>query len=182
MESSNDLPDVTSLPSFQSFSSDGKTIRDPAPSACVVSEFVFSKSRWATFPDKSGRHSILESPTKGETSQSAALDWTLPDILSENIEKWSCNFCGKRGDSCLGAECVQAFQQNSQDALESLEIQHTDELQYGVYCKGDKFIPEGSILGEYIGEVSLENGPRTLDNSHRSPLHRFALHICWIHN
>lgn len=164
MKSSNDLPDITTFPSFQSFAPDGKTIRDPDPSACVVSEFVFSKTRWANFPDKSGRHFIGQSPIKGEESQSATLpDWTLSDILSENIENWSCHFCGKKGDSCIGAECVQAFRQNSQNALESLEIQHTDEPQYGVYCKGNTLIPAGSILGEYIGEVSVRKGPCTLD-------------------
>lgn len=151
---STDLPDVATFASFQSLSRDGKTIRDPAPSACVVSDFIFSKSRWATFPNRSGTQLIGESATMGETSRSEPSNWTLAEILSENIRNWPCALCGKKGESCLGNECVQRFRQNSQDAVESLEIRHGDDAQHGVYCKGDGFIPAGSILGEYIGEVS----------------------------
>lgn len=151
METSRDLPDVTTFASFQSLSHDGKTIRDPAPSACVAPEFVFSKSRWATFPNGSATQINGQSPIKGQTSPP---NWTLAEILSENIHDWPCALCGKKGENCLGDECIPGFRQNSQDALESLEIRHGDEAQYGVYCKGDAFIPAGSILGEYIGEVS----------------------------
>lgn len=162
LEPSNSLPDVTTFPSFQSFSHDGKTIQDPCPSACVISEFVFSKSRWASFPNNSGTQLIDQSSNKGEMSPSGPPNWTLAEILSENIQNWSCALCGKKGENCLGDECFQGFRQNSQDALESLEIGHGGDEQYGVYCKGDAFIPAGSILGEYIGEVSLMEEPSSL--------------------
>lgn len=83
--------------------------------------------------------------------------WTLERILSESIQDWQCLICGEKGDKCLGVPCVQDFRLNSQNALGSLEIRDTGKTQYGVYCKGarDQYIPAGSILGEYIGEVSL---------------------------
>lgn len=179
LEHSNDLPDVTTFASFQSFSYDGKTIRDPAPSACVVSEFVFSKTRWATFPSTSGKQSIGQSPAKGAKSHSDPPNWTIAEILSENIQNWPCALCGKKGEDCLGDECIQGFRQNSQNALESLEIRHGDDEQYGVYCKGDAFIPAGSILGEYIGEVSLMEEPSSFYSS--GSLYSQEMHV-WTTN
>lgn len=142
----DDLPDVGTLPPFQSLVSDGTDAEDFASGAYVVTDFVLSQKRWgSTFPpltiDAAGR------PQTGS--------WTLERVLSNSIQDWSCIRCGNKGDKCLGAQCVQDFRQNSQNVLDSLEIRNAGKMNFGVFCKDDNSIPAGSILGEYIGEVRL---------------------------
>lgn len=150
----DDLPDVGTFASFQSLTADGITVRDLANGACVVPEFVFSQMRWANSLDRSTRQVVTLPSPEGTVTHRQPPAWTLEGILAQSIQDWSCVHCGNRGNDCLGAQCVQDFRQNSQNVLDCLEIRDTGEMQYGVYCKGDTIIPAGTILGEYIGEVS----------------------------
>lgn len=130
---------------FEYLAADGTattaTSKNPAR---IIADYI-----WA--PNTAGRRATGKGPTQG----------TIASLSADNIGEWRCIHCKDQGDRCKGQECVDTFRANAADVLESLELRAEPDpaLGFGVHCKrAAATIPAGSILGEYLGEVSLVQG------------------------
>lgn len=138
-----DLGGFQAIANFPVFDVDSVTPIELANPAYVITDYIHSPEKWAK--------------TQNAVSRTIVGPWDRRHILAQNIRDWRCVICYDKEPSCFGYECVVAFQKNSEDALNSLEIRAGEDplLEVGVYCKKDaQIIPAGSILGEFLGEVS----------------------------
>lgn len=139
------FPDGITATPFEYFAADGITKATSTSKAQNISDYVYKV-------DLDGKRRKGNSPKTNS--------------LGKNIGEWKCILCKQQGNRCLREECVDAFQANSANVWESLVLKQEPSgpaLGFGVHVKQRaKIIPAGSILGEYLGEVSLVEGDRSV--------------------
>lgn len=145
LPAARDLVGIDELTDFQYSAEDGTATESlfAAPTH-IIPDYIYSPARWAS----------CQTPVERATNP-----WTLDSILARNIAPWSCIICSGSGMACVGDPCLRDWRTNAQQVTDCLEIKIDPDLQardFGVYLKaGEQTIPAGSIMGEWLGEVSL---------------------------
>ncbi|POS77305.1 set-domain histone methyltransferase-5 [Diaporthe helianthi] len=131
------LPDPNSLPHFQWIDETGRT-RPLDADVREITDYVMNYKDWPS----------------AET--------TVDSVLTRTVFDLKCEVCGKKRDTCKAHACVEYFHSTVAVTGKSMcDIKGAGGMGKGVFA--NRKIPNGTIIGEYLGRLYPMGHPDALD-------------------